>query len=624
MANDFFTNTVDLEPGKKARAGAVEANFSQVEQGFDRVAQRAMAFAIESGSGNDFVLTLNPQPTVMPASGTFVFQSSHANSGAATIRIGALAPVSLLDSTGAALTASSIVSGEVVVVHYNGAACRVAGVTKSYADSLSFSSSLPAQGGNAGKMIVTDGAAASWGNAINHLAVLAGALATPSIRIGDTDSGLYAPATGEVGVVINGAEALRLTGAGMSIAGTEKRVTADFSNATASNRAAFMSSTTNGATILSAVPNGSGASSALHLSNAASPDNTSSARVSMDASQMAVSSDRNGSGTYLPMVFYTNGVERLRLLTGGGVAFGGAANFGSAGQALLSAGAGAVPTWGTLPLVSGGTGATTAGAARTALLAASSGANADVTSLSVITGIGSGNTTDIILDGSGNVALGNSGTGPAGVLLPSNKNIAFAEGSGQAYATVFRQAANGSTVIGSGVKYSNTASAMASSINQTWAKAAVEVGFNGIKFYHNQNSVTFAGNDVTMAEQFRIVNGGLRYSTIPGYVGMYGQYDCRAWCVFNVSSGVVSMTGGLANNVGSITDFGVGDFGINFAIAMPDTLFSVVMSAGNVNVGTNPYCVSEQSRSVSQVRATCFWVTNGAVDPAVVSFALFR
>lgn len=37
MPNPYFTNTIDLIPGNKARAGEVEANLSAVEAGFDGV-----------------------------------------------------------------------------------------------------------------------------------------------------------------------------------------------------------------------------------------------------------------------------------------------------------------------------------------------------------------------------------------------------------------------------------------------------------------------------------------------------------------------------------------------------------------------------------------------------------
>lgn len=46
-------------------------------------------------------------------------------------------------------------------------------VTKSYADGLSFAAALPAQAGNAGKEIITDGTTASWGSsAYGALAIL--------------------------------------------------------------------------------------------------------------------------------------------------------------------------------------------------------------------------------------------------------------------------------------------------------------------------------------------------------------------------------------------------------------------------------------------------------------------
>lgn len=267
--------------------------------------------------------------------------------------------------------------------------------------------------------------------------------------------------------------------------------------------------------------------------------------------------------------------------------------------------------------------ATDATAARSMLVAAKSGANTDVTSLGAVTGLGNATTTDILLPGGGNVQLGNSGSSVAGVAIASNLSLSFAEGSNQALATMFRQASNGSCVIGSGVACSANANSFASSYGSSWPRAAIEVGYYGIKFYHNSPATVTVGADVTMEEQVRFVNNGLQYSRIPGYSGLYDQFMCRARCIFNVVSGTVTI-GANAGNVTSITDFGVGDFGVNLTTPMPDIKYTFVGSAGNVNVGSNPYVVSEQSRSASQLRLTVFWVTNGAVDPAVVSVAIFR
>ncbi len=73
--------------------------------------------------------------------------------------------------------------------------------------------------------------------------------------------------------------------------------------------------------------------------------------------------------------FYTGGTERFRVGPSGQWGIGGA-NYGTTGQAIVSAGAAAAPAWGTLPLTGGGTGVTTAPAAAAVLLGYTSTATA--------------------------------------------------------------------------------------------------------------------------------------------------------------------------------------------------------------------------------------------------------
>ena len=260
---------------------------------------------------------------------------------------------------------------------------------------------------------------------------------------------------------------------------------------------------------------------------------------------------------------------------------------------------------------------------RAAALPAVSGANTDITSLGAASSFAlSGNTQLTFSTTAADVAFGGAAYGSPGVSLNASRNISFSNGTGTSYATVFQQASNASLVLGDGVRWTATANGFASSIAASWAHAAVEVGNNGIKFYHNAAASVAAGTDITMQEQVRFVNGGLQYSRIPTFSGMYSQYMCRAWAHFTTSGGTVSFGGG--GNVGSITDNGVGDFTANFAVALPDALYSFAGNAGNVSAGTNPYVVTENSRTTSSIRFNVFWVTNGAVDPAVCSIAIHR
>jgi hypothetical protein len=87
------------------------------------------------------------------------------------------------------------------------------------------------------------------------------------------------------------------------------------SNATLSNRLAFQTSTTNGNTTLNIIPNGTGTASQYVAHMGSDPANTSRAGININSTQSAalVFSDITGTGTYLPMTFYTGGSERMRI-----------------------------------------------------------------------------------------------------------------------------------------------------------------------------------------------------------------------------------------------------------------------------------------------------------------------
>ena len=112
-------------------------------------------------------------------------------------------------------------------------------------------------------------------------------------------------------------------GGNETFTGTGARIFGDFSNATFTNRLSFQSSTTNGNTGVLALPNGSATTASWQATNNADPTNCSKILITANGStDVQLISGVNGSGTYLPLSFWTNNSERMRIDTSGNVGIG--------------------------------------------------------------------------------------------------------------------------------------------------------------------------------------------------------------------------------------------------------------------------------------------------------------
>jgi len=110
------------------------------------------------------------------------------------------------------------------------------------------------------------------------------------------------------------------------------------------------------------------------------------------------------------------------------------------------------------------------------------------------------------------------------------------------------------------------------------------------------------------------VGGNLSFNS--GYGSSAVAYGCRAWVNFN-GTGTVAMR--ASGNVSSITDFGVGDYGVNFTNNMPDVNYVPLMTAQEDTLGPgNPIIYrflypARSSQQVNQLRVNCQEATSGAM-----------
>ena len=108
------------------------------------------------------------------------------------------------------------------------------------------------------------------------------------------------------------------TSGNLTFTGTGNRILGDFSNATVANRVMLQNSVTNSASRLGLLPNGTSTSASWDAFNNNDPTNASLARYGVTSTDSRFESTVTGTGTLLPMTFYTGGSERMRIVGGTG------------------------------------------------------------------------------------------------------------------------------------------------------------------------------------------------------------------------------------------------------------------------------------------------------------------
>lgn len=235
-------------------------------------------------SGTNTIVASLAVPTLAAyATGqAFRFVSAGANTGAVTLNINSLGAKSVTKNGSTALTSGEIASGQVCHVVYDG----------------------------------------------TRFQLLNKNLASPGAIGGTTAAAGTFTSLTATSVLVNG---------GGDIKG-------DFTSGAVGTRTSVTSSTTNGITVLPIVPNGTATTAGVECVSDTGSNPSSLKTYVTDGSAAFIESGRLGTGAYLPLQFLVGGSERFRVATSGQLGIGGA-NYGSAGQALISGGSSAAPVW---------------------------------------------------------------------------------------------------------------------------------------------------------------------------------------------------------------------------------------------------------------------------------------
>ena len=176
---------------------------------------------------------------------------------------------------------------------------------------------------------------AGKGSALTHNEVDANFtnLNTDKLQSGNTAAALTITSATIAGGTINGTTVgattpasgsfTSLTDSGnLTFTGTGNRITGDFSNATVANRVMFQTSTVNGTTSIATLPNGTNATSSVLAFGGSDPANAPFTGFNNTATESQILASKIGTGTFLPMTFFTGGSERMRIDTSGNVGIG--------------------------------------------------------------------------------------------------------------------------------------------------------------------------------------------------------------------------------------------------------------------------------------------------------------
>jgi hypothetical protein len=222
---------------------------------------------------------------------------------------------------------------------------------------------------------------------------------------------------------------------------------------------------------------------------------------------------------------------------------------------------------------------------------------------------GNTNAGDIIVNAGGGLVLASNSTVDA-ISVAANGNIGIGTSSPN-----FKLTTNGQFRVINGSSYV--------SINHDGVNGSVVNNIGSLLFYsEGATSTIFHTNGVSRGEFDSTGN----FAFNSGYGSVATAYGCRAWVNFN-GTGTVSIR--TSGNISSITDNGVGNYALNFTVAMPDANYCMTGAAIS-NDGFEGRGRVEFHPTVAPTTSSCRITTDairnvqGAQDCTLITVAIFR
>jgi hypothetical protein len=376
----------------------------------------------------------------------------------------------------------------------------------------------------------------------------------------------------------------------------------DFSNTTVNSRSNFITSTLNGSTGIYALPNGTSGAASWQAANSSNPTNASKILIATNGStDVQLVSGINGTGTYLPLSFYTNGSQQMQLTTAGNLTLSGnaQANGFLSGNSYVSQTSftisGNTTTAPTLTLASNSTAGITYGNSTvTGAPTFTLQTNTGVPYISVANGTGGATVANLYSNG---LIVGTTVVNSSAIVT-TTANVTTLNATATVYTNTI-SATNGSfttvnttTINATGTVYTNTVSAVNGSfttVNTTTINATGTVYTNTVSAVNGSFTTVAANLTGTYANLSGQVNTGTLFVTTSANIASSNVIANTAGVFVANSTGVVNAAVHTVTGSSSVPTVNVSSSGFvagNSTVTQAVSL-NLANTTGNTTINVN-------------------------------------